>query len=284
MARKFDEYQQQILLGKKPAKPRSMLALTFSASDEAELTPQAVSNACDQLLTFFFAGHDSTGVLLSWIFYELSSCSRARDCIKEELDALFGTDTRPEIVQEALRSEAGPTLVKRMKYISAVVKETLRLYPPASTARYVSPGRGFTVRDLSSSGEVYCLDDTIMVNCHRILQRDETVYHSPDNFIPERWLDAAAGYPASAWRPFERGPRNCIGQELALLEACIVVAVLARHFHFTKIGLGALERDDEGKVVVDNLGVPSVKSWLYPMYQITAKPVDGMIMQVNFST
>ncbi|KAF1733590.1 putative sterigmatocystin biosynthesis P450 monooxygenase stcS [Beauveria bassiana] len=235
--RKYAEYRQQISSGNKPAKPRSILALTFSAGGETEPTPEAVSNACDQLMTFFFAGHDSTGVLLSWIFYELSCCSRARACVREELDALFGKDTRPEIVQEALRSEAGPSLVRKMKYISAVVKETLRLYPPASTAR--------------------------------ILQRDGTVYRdSAEEFVPERWLDAAGAYPASAWRPFERGPRNCIGQELALLEACIVVAVLARHFDFTKVGLGALERDDEGRV----------------MYQITAKPVDGMMMQVRYST
>ncbi|KAM3498873.1 hypothetical protein MY10362_007833 [Beauveria mimosiformis] len=284
VSRKFAEYRQQMSLGNKPAKPRSMLALAFSAGGETEPTPVAVSNACDQLMTFFFAGHDSTGVLLSWIFYELSCCSRARDCVREELDALFGKDTRAEVVQEALRSEAGPTLVKKMKYISAVVKETLRLYPPASTARYVPPGQGFTVRD-PSSGEEYCLDDTIMVNCHRILQRDETVYRdSPEDFFPERWLDAAGAYPPSAWRPFERGPRNCIGQELALLEAYIVVAVLARHFHFTKVGLGALERDDEGRAVVDDRGVSRPKSWLYPMYQITAKPVDGMMMQVCFFT
>ncbi|KAM3540106.1 hypothetical protein ARSEF1564_006980 [Beauveria bassiana] len=282
--RKFAEYRQQMSSGNKPAKPRSILALTFSTGGETEPTPQAVSNACDQLMTFFFAGHDSTGVLLSWIFYELSCCSRARDCVREELDALFGKDTRPEIVQEALRSEAGPTLVRKLKYISAVVKETLRLYPPGSTARYVPPGRGFTVRD-PCSGEEYCLDGTIMVNCHRILQRDGTVYRdSPEDFVPERWLDAAGAYPASAWRPFERGPRNCIGQELALLEACIVVAVLARHFDFTKVGLGALERDDEGRVVVDDWGVCRPKSWLYPMYQITAKPVDGMMMQVRYST
>ncbi|TQV89937.1 Cytochrome P450 [Cordyceps javanica] len=283
--RKFAEYREQMSLGNKPAKPRSILALTFSASGETELTPQALSNACDQLLTFFFAGHDSTGVLLSWIFYELSCSLRARDCVREELDALFGKDTRPEIVQEALRSEAGTTLVKKLKYTSAVVRETLRLHPPASTARYVPPGQGFKVRDLSSGGEEYCLDDTIMVNCHNILQRDETVYSdSPENFFPERWLDAAATYPASAWRPFERGPRNCIGQELAQLEACVVVAVLARHFDFTKVGLGALERDGQGRVLVDDLGAAKPKSWLYPIYQISAKPADGMMMQVRYST
>ncbi|OAA40716.1 Amino acid adenylation [Metarhizium rileyi] len=248
-----------------------MLALTFSSSKETELTPQFVSKTCDQLLTFFFAGHDSTGVLLSWIFYELSCCPRAKDRVRKELDELFGRDTRPEIVQEVLRSEAGPKLVREMTYISAVVKETLRLHPPASTARYVPPGEGFTVLDLSSGEEKYCLDDTIMVNCHRILQRDEAVYgDSAEDFFPERWLDAAKGYPASAWRPFERGPRNCIGQELALLEARVVVAVLARHFDFTKVGLGAVERDDRGRVVVDERG----------MYQITAKPVDGMMMQL----
>jgi cytochrome P450 len=70
-----------------------------------------------------------------------------------------------------------------------------------------------------------------------MIQRDPDVYgDTADDFVPERWLDdAASEIPASAWRAFERGPRNCIGQELAGLESRVVVALVARRYDFVKV-------------------------------------------------
>jgi cytochrome P450 len=70
-----------------------------------------------------------------------------------------------------------------------------------------------------------------------MIQRDRDVYGSNANdFVPERWLgDAAEKIPTSAWRSFERGPRNCIGQELAILEARVVIALVARRYDFVKV-------------------------------------------------
>lgn len=69
-------------------KSRSILSL--SLRDVDALTPQAVDEACDQLSTFLFAGHDTTGILLSWMLYELSRTPHALRAVRSELDVLFG--------------------------------------------------------------------------------------------------------------------------------------------------------------------------------------------------
>src|SRR5512140_346167 len=98
-----------------------------------------------------------------------------------------------------------------MTYTSAVIKEAFRVHPSSGSARESLDGPGYTVR--APDGAEHCLNGTIIYVCHTIIQRDWTVYGDlADEFVPERWLDErAVEYPASAWRPFERGPRACIG-------------------------------------------------------------------------
>lgn len=69
-------------------KSRSILSLTLR--DVESLTPQAVDEACDQLNTFLFAGHETTAILISWMFYELSRTPNALKAVRSELDNLFG--------------------------------------------------------------------------------------------------------------------------------------------------------------------------------------------------
>ncbi|KAJ3579316.1 hypothetical protein NPX13_g1249 [Xylaria arbuscula] len=125
------------------------------------------------------------------------------------------------------------------------------------------------------------------------MHRDPDVYgDNAETFVPERWLggDSGSKIPASAWRPFERGPRNCIGQEFANIEARVIIAHIARRYDFTKVGLGAILRDGEGRPVMDD-DTPSggssgggrykLTAPLYKTRQVTAKPVDGMKVKVT---
>jgi cytochrome P450 len=103
-----------------------------------------------------------------------------------------------------------------------------------------------------------------------------------DDFIPERWLGDKAGimsagaeadveqqdgeakkYPPGAWRPFERGPRNCIGQDLATIEARVIVAAVARRYDFVKVGLGEVGLDEKGQPTMNDKGQYETKSELY---------------------
>ncbi|KAE8351569.1 cytochrome P450 [Aspergillus coremiiformis] len=290
--RKFAELKS----GSTDTKSRSVLALSLQDTDH--LDARTLNQTCDQLKSFLFAGHDTTSIVLQWAFYELSRTPRALGAIRRELDDLFGSDASPAAVRDLLLSARGEGLISRMSYVSAVIKETLRLYPPSATARYMPPGSGFYVQ--IGDGKTLCLDGMIVYNCQTIIQRDEAVYGpTKDEFVPERWLDdldtsmqtnsdekradERGRVPAGAWRPFERGPRNCIGQELANLEARVILACAVRRYDFGKVGLGEVVRDASGEPILSPTGQYKVQSELYSTQQVTAKPVDGMRMQVRLN-
>jgi cytochrome P450 len=240
---------------------RSIVALSFQ--DTETLTPQLLSETSDQVRNFLFAGHDTTTSLLQWALYELSRTPRALKAVRDELDEIFGPQEVDPLSMCASFATRGEEIFPRLHYINAVIKETLRLHAPAATTRMTPPGSGFTVH--APTGEEYNLDGTIMYLCHSIIQRDPSVYgDTADVWVPERWLgEAAKSIPASAWRPFERGPRNCIGSELANIESRIIISIVARKYDFAKVGLGEVDLDENGLPMLDEHGQHKVKSELY---------------------
>ncbi|RAH41120.1 cytochrome P450 monooxygenase [Aspergillus brunneoviolaceus CBS 621.78] len=301
----------------KPPAPRSITALALHPTMQDPLTPALLTQTSDQLRTFLLGGHDSPSATLAWALYELSRTPRAQAALHAELDTLFGEDTRadPTAVQAALASPTtGPSLLRRMVYLDAVLKETLRLHPPASTARYApgeggrgGRGEGLTVRlpaGASSTNptppesKTLGIDDLILYNCPAIIHRDPAVF-GPDAhvFRPERWLGdhdhdhgnnnnnsttTTNAIPPSAWRPYERGPRACIGQEFARLVMRVALAVVGRRYAFSKVGLGAVVREAAtGRPVLRPDGQAEVEGVVYTTRQITARPVDGLMMTVR---
>ncbi|ROW01200.1 hypothetical protein VSDG_02719 [Cytospora chrysosperma] len=261
-------------------KSRSVLALSLQGTEE--LTPELLQQTSDNLRVFLFAGHDTTSILLQWVFYELSKSPKQQRAVRAEHDELFGTDADPRIVREKLLAPGGDQILSRMAYTSAVIKETLRLHPPAATVRMTEPGTDFRLS--LPDGKQVCVDGCILYLCAGAIQRDRKVYgETADDFVPERWLGDTSGLPAGAWRPFERGPRSCIGLELANIEAKVILACAARRYDFQKVGLGELELDVEGRPVVDEKGYYRTRSELFNSVQITAKPVDRSEMRVKLS-
>lgn len=294
---------------------RSVLALSLQGS-EAVLTPELLQQTSDNLRVFLFAGHDTTSILMQWALYELARAPRQRAALFAELDELFGADPDPAVVGARLLAQpGGAELLGQMAYTSAVIRETLRLHPPAGSARMSPPGSGFRLSLPGAGGtRQVCPDGLVMWINASLIQRDPAVWGATaDDFVPERWLgEAAARIPAGAWRPFERGPRNCIGQELANIEAKVILALVARRYDFVKTGLGELELDAAGRPCLDEKGYYKTKSELfnvsianfYPLptpllsclshtlltkenfpqsIQVTAKPVDGTTMKVRLS-
>lgn len=254
--RGYDELKEEA----KGNRSRSIVAL--SIQDAESLTPQLLSETADQVRSFLFAGHDTNASMLQWAIYELSRTPRALKAVRDELDEVLGPQSDPFKICATLE-EQGEQLLPRLHYVNAVIKETLRLHPPAATVRMTPPGSGFTVR--ATTGEEYNLDGTAMYSAQSIIQRDPSVYgDTADVWVPERWLgEAAKSIPVSAWRPFERGPRNCIGSELANLESRIIISIVARKYDFVKVGLGESILDEKGFTIVGAHGQYKVKSDLY---------------------
>lgn len=240
-------------------KARSVLTLSLEGTEE--LTDELVQQTGDNLRTFLFAGHDTTSILLQWAAYELARTPNAQRALRHELDELFGTDPDPAIIRQKLLSD-GDSVLSRMTYTSAVIKEALRLHPPAGSARMAPKGSGATIR--LPDGQEQLVDGVIIYISHGVIQRDPAVYgETKDDFIPERWLGGKENIPAGAWRPFERGPRNCIGQELANIEARVILACVARRYDFVKVGQGEFELDEKGRPILDEKGFYRTKSTLF---------------------
>ena len=219
---------------------------------------------------FRFAGHDTTSILTQRLIYALSVHPTCLDKIRAEHDAIF----RDEDPREVFLTRPDETM-KALAYTSACIKEALRLWPPAATARMSH--NGLKIR--TTEGEEVCLDDCVLYLIQHIIHRDRRVYgETADDFVPERWVDdvdtssatgdadgsatGASKIPISSWRPFERGPRNCIGQELANLEARVIMACVMRRYDFVKVGVGEVETDEKGQPLVDEKGKFRTKSEL----------------------
>ena len=178
-----------------------------------------------QLRTFLFAGHDTTSSTLLYCYYLLDANPEALQHLRAEHDEVFGADPTKacELIHE------NPVLLNQLPYTLAVVKETLRLYAPSGALRIGRPGAEIVDED----GNRFPTENSQIMLLAQALHRNPKYWKHPDSFMPERWLVGPSDPlypPKGAWRPFETGPRNCIGQTLALLEMRIVLVMTVREF------------------------------------------------------
>lgn len=232
-----------------------------------------------QIRTFIFAGHDTTSTTICYALYMLEKHPEALKRLQKEHDEVLGpVDKTPQVIKD------DPHIVNRLEYTLCVIRETLRLFPPASSTRTGEPG--FLARD-TKTGEALETEGLLVWVIHWAMQRNpETWGPSANEFDPARFMpENSASLPENAWRPFEKGPRNCIGQDLALLEARIILALVVRQFAFKPAydSLDDLKNDgsfynDEkwkkGKLDLDG-------EVAYPVLIGTAKPREGMPMRVK---
>jgi cytochrome P450 len=260
-------------------KNRSVATLSLQGIDR--LTTQILQQTSDTLRGFLFAGHDTTSILLQWAFYELHIHPSIAQNLKEELDSVFGLNPHPSAVAKALREPDAGSRLNKLHYTDALVKETLRLHPPGTTAR-VAPSASNTTLTLPG-GDTLCIDGLCVTPRAYTIQRHPRIFgESRNDFRPERWLgEEGKKIPESAFRPYERGPRRCTGSELANLETKIIIACVSRHFEFVKQGLGELDLNEKGEVQVDEKGRAKTKGIMFSTHQVTAKPVDGMEVKVQ---
>jgi cytochrome P450 len=188
-----------------------LLALLMGAMDEdgSQMTPQQLH---DETMTLFLAGHETTAQMLAWTWCALSQNPAAEARLHEELRDVLGG--RP--------MEAAD--FARLPYLQAVMNEVLRLYPPA----YIMARE--TIEPCAIGGYEIRPGTTIIFS-QWIMHRDARYYDDPQAFRPERWLDGLAQrLPAGAYFPFGDGPRRCIGQGFALMEAAVVIGTIAQRF------------------------------------------------------
>ncbi|KAJ0166273.1 putative monooxygenase [Colletotrichum tanaceti] len=245
-----------------------------SSEAKGTLDGQFVDMAISQLKIFLLAGHDTTASTLCFAYYLLHRYPAVLAKTRAEHDEVLGTD--PALA--ASRIVEDPALLNRLTYTGAVLKETLRLYPPVGTVRQGSPD---VVLTQPETGERFPTDGWMLFAASQTMHRWDALWPRPHEAVPERWLarDAEAEAegdpdplyypPKSAFRPFELGPRNCIGQELAMAEMRLVLALTAR------------ELDVVPQFAADAPEVLGEKGFQWMTgTQITAHPKEGMPVKV----
>jgi cytochrome P450 len=187
----------------------SILLNAEDADDASRMTPEQVR---DEVMTLFLAGHETTAVTLSWTWYLLAQHPTVEARLAEELRAELGE--RLPVVSD----------LARLTYAEMIVTEAMRLYPPAY-------GLG---RQAATPTEVAghpIARGTVVVLPTWVVHRDRRWFDDPEAFRPERWADGLARrLPRFAYFPFGGGPRQCIGNTFAQMEAVLLLATIAQRF------------------------------------------------------
>jgi cytochrome P450 len=216
-----------------------LLSSLLAAQDEdgSRMTDRQLR---DEAMTIVLAGHETTALALTWTWYLLSQHPEAAASLRSELDTVLGG------------REPGVADVGQLPYAEAVINEAMRLYPPIfAIGREAIEPCDVGGHHLPAGSNVYIV--------LWVLQRDPRFFEQPNAFRPERWLDGLAHrLPRGAYFPFGGGPRLCIGQPFAQMEATLLLATIAQRFDL-QLPLG---------------------QQVVPLPSLTTRPRDGLRMRL----
>ncbi len=218
-----------------------LLSMLLQARDDESGRGMTDRQLRDECMTLFLAGHETTASTLAWAWYQLASHPDAETRLHNEVDSVLAGRL--------------PTLadLPKLAFTDNIVTEILRLYPPGWML-----GREATA-PLELGGYRVARGTTVFMSTY-VIQRDPRWYDDPEAFRPERWSDGLMQrIPRYAYFPFGGGPRICIGNNFALMEATLVLAMIARKYRL-RVAPGTRYE---------------------PMPSMTLRPSDGMKMTVT---
>jgi len=229
---------------KDPTLPeRSDLLSKYLSLTDDEGKPFTDKYLRDIMINIMLAGRDTTSQLLTWTCYLLSQNPEKEQKLIEEIERTLKGE-EPDIHN-----------TKDMIYLKAVLNETLRLWPPVPAERKVA-----VVDDTLPNG-IFIPKDTIVVWSLYSMGRMSEYWDKPNEYMPERWLsdDKTSLVHHQAFMPFLIGPRSCLGQNMAYIQAKILMCLMYQKFTFQHV--------PDHKVTYD--------------ISVTLKAKYGMMMFVN---
>lgn len=218
-----------------------LLGLLLAARDDETGAALDDREVRDQMATFFLAGHETTATALAWTWYLLSHAPDVEAKLHAELDSLLGG-------RAATYGD-----YEKLTYTRMVLEEAMRLYPPAhTTARQANADDRF--------GDIAIPAGTMVVISPYIMHRHRLYWQNPDVFDPENFApEKTAQRRRYTYLPFGAGPRICIGQGFAMIEAVLILATLAQKLRARL--------------------VPGAK--VAPVAKITLRPSPGLPMTIE---
>lgn len=195
----------------------------------------------DEVMTMLLAGHETTALALSWAWFLLATHPIAQAKVHEEVDRVL--------------SRGAPTSsdVSRLAYTNNVIRETMRLYPPAWIITRMA------AETIEVGGYVVPAKSNIIVSPW-VTHRDSRFFSNPETFEPERWAgEKEQALPRFAYFPFGGGPRTCIGNHFAMTEAAVLLASVAQRFEVKLVPGQTVE----------------------PLFSITLRPANGVRVRLH---
>jgi cytochrome P450 family 110 len=185
-----------------------------------------------ELMTFLFAGHETTALSLTWAIYHLHKSPQALSCLRAELDSLV---------------DDSPMSLATAPYLKATVQETLRIHPILTE----------TLRKLKSPLQLgeYMLPAGMAVAPATVLaHHNATTYAEPESFRPERFIERS--YSAFEYMPFGGGHRRCIGAAFASYEMAIVLGTILKRYQLELIDSKPVVPKRRNVTIGPSTGVP----------------------------
>ncbi|MCC6893057.1 MAG: cytochrome P450 [Anaerolineae bacterium] len=217
-----------------------LLSMLLQARDD-DGSPMSDQQLRDELMTIFLAGHETTAMALTWTWYVLMTHPEILAKVKAEVDAALGD--RPATLAD----------LANLKYSEMVLKESMRLYPPVSSA-----GRE-PIEDIEIGGYTLPKGSLVTIAIYA-MHRNPEIFENPETFDPERFSpENEKKIPRYAYLPFGAGPRVCIGNSFAMMEARLILATMVQHADLTL--------------------VPGQK--IEPKQLVTIRPANGMAVTVK---
>jgi cytochrome P450 len=198
----IDEHRSQ------SARSEDLLAMLMAACDEQTGSKMSDQQLRDEVMTFFLAGHETTAKALTWTFYLLSKHVEVRSRLEREIDTVLSG--RPATAED----------LPKLSYAKQVIQESMRLFPPVW-------GLARMTTQADQIGDVTIPAGSPVLMSQYVTHRHRGFWENPEGFDPDRFLpERSEGRHPYAYFPFGAGPRICIGNHFALIEAVLILATI----------------------------------------------------------
>jgi cytochrome P450 len=193
------------------------LSMLLQASDADTGERMSDRQLRDEVMTFVLAGHETTAVTLAWTWHLLADHPDVESRVRAEVAAALGSRV-PTIAD-----------LPQLRFTRQVIDETLRLFPPVS-------GIGRQAINTDEVGGFEIPANSIIFLSPYVTHRHRDWWDNPDQFDPDRFTpERSASRHRFAYFPFSGGPRLCIGNEFALMEAQLILAMIVQRYRLTRV-------------------------------------------------
>ena len=199
-----------------PARDAPLVRALMAATDPVTGQSLSDSDICDELIVFLIAGHDTTATTLAYSLWALGRHPELQDRVAAEVAELGDRELTPDDMS-------------RLGYTVQVLHEALRLCPPGAT------GARMAMRDVEIDG--YRVEaGTLLLFGIMSVQRDPSLWDDPLTFDPDRFSpENSKARDRWQYLPFGGGPRSCIGDHFAMLEATLALATIVRRIEICSL-------------------------------------------------